>query len=92
MPIDNSSRPNKISRYTLDPPPYTISFASGNSVSIFTTPYYYPKFSVLTYVVHKTDNIITRDKPGHSTEKIGHFSKRHETLTLSCCYCMFKCM
>ena len=78
MPIDDSFRPNKRSRYTPNPLPAAIYVASENSVSTLTTLSDSPQVIALNYYAPNTDHNTMRKKPGHATEKIGYCSRRHD--------------
>ena len=77
MPIGDSFRPKQITWYTPDTLPASISVAYGNYVGTLTTPYEPPKVNLLNYDDPDTVHIITRDKPGHKTEKRGYYYRLH---------------
>ena len=61
--IDDSPRPNKISRYTYDPLPAAIFVTSGKSVSMFTTPSDYQQSFEPNYDNHDGFHNIMSDNP-----------------------------
>ena len=63
IPIDNSPRPNKRTRYISDPLPDAISITSGNSVSALTTPFDSPQVIVLNSDDPNTHHTIISDNP-----------------------------
>ena len=63
---------NKRSWYTPDKLPDAVSVASKKYVSTFTTPYDYPKVTLLTYDATSTDHIVMREKQYGVNVKIGY--------------------
>ena len=78
IPIDDSPRPDKISRYTPDLLPASIYVAYGKYVSTLDTPSELPQVVILTYDAPNTDHAINTDKPICVTDKVGHFSRIHD--------------
>ena len=78
MIIDVSFIPNKRTLYTHAPLLASIYVASGNYVSNLTTPSESSQGSLLTSDAPDTYHIITRDKPGNETEKIGYHNRKHD--------------
>ena len=72
IPIDDSPRPNKISRQTSDTLPYDIPVTSGNSVSKLSTPYDPPQVLVLNYDNPDTQHTITSDNAFRGRATIGY--------------------
>ena len=77
MPLDESSIPNKRSRYTSDQLPGIIYVASVNYVSNFNPPSDPPHYILLSYDAPSTEHTIIRDKPGCVKEKILLLYMRH---------------
>ena len=63
IPIDDSSHPNKRSRYTSNPLPDDISFTSIKSVITLITPSDYPQIIEPNYDDPDTLHAITIDNP-----------------------------
>ena len=78
IPIDDSSCLDKLSQYTPDLLPYTISFSSENSVITLTAPYDYPKLLVPNSDYINPQHNTNKENPVHSKVKRGFFSRRND--------------
>ena len=61
--IDDRSRPHKGARYTPDLLPVSMSVASENYVSTFTTPYYLAQIFLLPSDGYNPPHVIIKDEP-----------------------------
>ena len=77
MNIDNSFKPNKISRYTFNPLPNPISSAYISYVSTLNNPSEPIKVSILLSDAPENEHIITRYKYGYTKETRGYWSSQH---------------
>ena len=78
MTIDDSSRPNKISRYTPYQFPNTTYVAYGNYVSTLTTTSDFPHYIILSYDSPNTVYTIMGDNPNFGKEIRLYCSRIHE--------------
>ena len=78
MTIDDSSRPNKISRYTPYQFPNTTYVAYGNYVSTLATTYDSSKTLFLTYDDTNPHHTTKKYNPVHVRVKIGYFQRRRD--------------
>ena len=78
--IDYRPSPHKIARDTPDLLPYTISVASENSVSNFTTPYDSPKIILLPSSDTNYLHAINKYDSNHGRVKIGYCYSKHDEI------------